>query len=405
MTGLPFGRDGIPAHLRDQIKRATGILGLSSDESVWLRAYRRWKRPPFNRVGGLSLVPGTPSFQPVVESVARLIEERGRRPGERLTPVDIATPDFSRRPSKETFVRLGGRHVREHDVMVITTGPGTDQMLMDLFWTLSYVGGRHAARITLITGYFPLCRSDKDEGDTELTMPPMLMALVEAACGAVGLHRWICVDPHSEQISMVGRPGQVTPVFLTRRVLKHAISLVPDPERMCLVFPDDSARKRYDAAREALEVEMGLTFPDVTALKRRISATKTKIVGIVGDPRLVRGRTAVMFDDEIATAGSMMKFARVLRGTDELKALAGNEAADVWGAATHAVLCGEAEERFTAHACPISRLIVTDTIPLPVNGGFGRMHHEGRLQIISWIEDLAWICLTHHWGGNLREIR
>jgi len=238
-----------------------------------------------------------------------------------------------------------------------------------------------------------------------LTMPPMLMALVEAACGAVGLHRWICVDPHSEQISMVGRPGQVTPVYLTRRVLKRVISLAEDPRRLGFAFPDDSARKRYDPAREALETEMGIKFPDMVALKRRLSAKKTKIVGIVGDPRLVRGRTAIMFDDEIATAGSMMDFGHVLRGTDEDRALRGNEAADVWAAATHAVLCGEAEERFTAHACPISKLIVTDTIPLPVNSGFGRMHHDGRLQIISWIEDLAWICLTHHWGGNLREIR
>ncbi len=350
---------------------------------------------PFNKHGGLTLVP-LPGFEAAAARVARHIEERGAREGERVTPVDVATPSFNLRPSGETFVQLESKHIGEHDCVVIGSGPGTDKMVMDLLWTLSYMSGRKAARVLVITGYFPLCRSDKDEGDKELTMPPMLVQLAKAACGPKGLYRWVCADPHSEQIAMAGRPGLVTPVYLTRRLLKKVIDMAVDPTKLCLAFPDDSARKRYDPAREAIEKELGLTFPDIIALKRRVSAKKTKIVDIVGRREDVEGRVVAMIDDEIATAGSMMDFGQVLRGYG---------ADDVWAAATHAVCCGKAAERFTADDCPVTKIIVTDTIPLPQGGPLEVLRDQGRLTQLSWLEDMAWVIYTHHWGGNLRTMR
>ncbi len=351
---------------------------------------------PMNRNGGLTLVP-LRGFEAAARRIKILIEERGAREGERETPVDIATPRFDVRPSGESFVRLGKQHVGEHDCVVIGSGPGSDSMIMHLLWTLSYLTGRHARRIALITGYFPMCRSDKDEGDTELPLPPMLVQLARAACGDIGLYRWVCMDPHSDQISMAGPPGKVTPVYLTRRLLKGILEQVDHVEQVCLAFPDDSARKRFESARGMVEDAQNHVFPDVLALKRRYNARKIKIVGIVGERQSVEGRQVILLDDEIATGSSMITFAQILK--DQYGAR------EVWAAATHGVLCGSAGRNFTAKDCPIDKVIVTNTIPLPLGGPLEVMRDAGRLRVLDIEADMAWVIYNHHWDENIREVR
>ena len=86
--------------------------------------------------------------------------------------------------------------------------------------------------------------------------------------------------------------------------------------------------------------------------KRRTSATETKAAHLIG--AAVEGKTVVLFDDMISTAGSVVGAAHVARR---------NGARAVYACATHAVLCGPAIERL--HDSPLKQIVVTDSIPLP----------------------------------------
>lgn len=363
-------------------------------------------RGPHNPNGGLTLIP-LPGYEDVAGELKAKIDAMGERPHHKPTPVDIAVPEFKTYVNDETFIVLPNTHTLEHDCVVIGSGPGTDGMLMKLLWTLSLLAGRHAGRIAVMTGYFPLSRSDGDEGDTILTTPPMMMRLANAASGRVGLHRWVCADPHSKQITMAGDPGQVTPVYLTRKLMSFAIdeSRIGRTSELPIVagFPDDTASKRYAPAVKAIQVERGIRLPTVTAFKRREDSEHTQILGIVGDVEAVNGARVLMFDDEIATGGSIIDMARGLKQ--------GHGAKSVWACATHAVMCRGANMRFLDQVTElgdqwVDHLVVTDTIRIQGrNESLGTLIEGGHISIYSWLEDLAWVIYRHHWNLGVRELR
>lgn len=364
------------------------------------------RRGPHNPNGGLTLIP-LPGYEDVAQELQTRIESMGERPHHRRTPVDDAVPEFKTYANDETFVVLPNTHILEHDCVVVGSGPGTDRMLMKLLWTLSLLAGRHAGRIAVMTGYFPLGRSDGDEGDTILTTPPMLMTLANAACGRVGLHRWVCADPHSKQITMAGDPGQVTPIYLTRKLLSFAIDESQSAEASDLpivaAFPDDTASKRFKPAIKAIQDERGIRLPTVTAFKRREDSEHTQILGIVGDVDAVRDARVFMFDDEIATGGSVIDMAKGLKEAYGAKS--------VWACATHAVMCRGANMRFldqvhTLGGQWVDHVVVTDTIRIEGrNESIGALVEAGRMSIYSWLEDLAWVIYRHHWNLGVRELR
>lgn len=363
-------------------------------------------RGPFNRNGGLTLVP-LPGFERVVEQLKVLIELMGERPNHERTAVDIATPKFGKYANGETSVDLPNTHILEHDCVVVGSGPGTDAMLMQLLWTLSMLAGRHAGRIAVMTGYFPLGRSDGDEGDSILTTPPMMMALANAACGRVSLHRWVCADPHSKQISMAGDPGQVTPIYLRLKLLRFALEMARSGEDghrpIVVAFPDDTAARRYSSTIKALERALKAPLPTVTAFKRRENSTQTEILDTVGDKNAVKDSRVLMFDDEIATGGSVIDMAKGLKENCGAKS--------VWACATHAVMCHGANKRFlnqieSSGGEWVDHLVVTDTIPIKGRSeGLEDLIEARRLSVCPWGDELAWVIYRHHWGLGIREVR
>ena len=361
---------------------------------------------PFCPNGGLTLVP-LPGFELVAQRLKALIETLASRANHMATFVDIATPKFQRYASGETFVILPNTHILEHDCIVLGSGPGTDRMIMELLWTLSMLNGRHAGRIAVMTGYFPLSRSDGDEGDTILTTPPMLMNMANAACGRAGLHRWVCADPHGKQISMAGQSGQVTPVYLTLKLMRFCVAEMNTKHGLdrpiVLAFPDDSAAKRFMSATTALEAELPIHLHAVTAFKRRTDSQNTQIIGIVGDVDEIAGARVLMFDDEIATGGSVVSMARSLKKT--------YGAFSIWACATHAVLCNGAQQTFLTQTDEagdpwVDHLVVTDTIPMDGRGEpIDDLLERGFVSVYCWLEDLAWIIYRHHWNLGIRELR
>ncbi|MCR4314271.1 MAG: hypothetical protein NUV84_03425, partial [Candidatus Uhrbacteria bacterium] len=212
--------------------------------------------------------------------------------------------------------------------------------------------------------------------------------------------------PHGKQISMAGDTGQVTPVYLTLKLLRFAREMARKDPYTCpivLAFPDDSAAKRYMSAIETLETELARHLPTVTAFKRRADSQSTKILGIVGDTEKVERARVLMFDDEIATGGSVIDMARALKMTYGAKS--------VWACATHAVMCRGASMRFldqieSSGGQWVDHLVVTDTIPIEGrNQWLETLIQGGRMSICSWLEDLAWVIYRHHWNLGIRELR
>ncbi len=348
---------------------------------------------PFNQHGGLTLVP-LPGFEPMADRVKKWLENSEF---DFFTTVDVAVPEFGQRSSGEPFIRLGKQHIAGHDCVVIGSGPGTPEMLTQLLMLLRYLVGRRASRIAVVAGYFPLARSDKDEGGTEFALPPWFIDLMMMATYQ-RLDRVISVDLHAPQVVMSGRTGLITEVSLVRRVLQRAFAVALSEGRpVCLSFPDDSAAKRMEHAVAITSEEFGVELPIVYGSKRRVSSEDITLSNLFGDIDALRGATVLNLDDEIATGGTNITSAQRMReefGADS-----------VWAVVTHGVLCGPAPERFMAEDCPVERIFITNTIPVQGRPELAPLVDSGRLDVTDWCEDLAFVLYHHHWNLSIRELR
>ncbi|MFA5062387.1 MAG: hypothetical protein WC526_04545 [Patescibacteria group bacterium] len=344
-----------------------------------------------NRNGGLTLVP-MPGFVELASTTKKLIEEH-----EKDTPVDIVVPEFNTRSNKEPVVRLSKDHIGGHDCVILTSGPGTYEMLTQLQLALGYLVGRRAARISIVTGYLPLGRSDKDEGALEFALASHIVHMIVSASYG-HLDRIIAPDLHAPQVVMAAQVGLITEVTLARRVLTRAVSDALEKfKRICLVLPDDGAYKKFMRVIAEVEKNLNIKLPVVCGQKRRNSDTHSELLGLAGDTSALKDALAIGFDDEIATGITTVHTAEaVLRQYD---------AADYWAAAIHGVLCGDAPKILSSELCPITRVFITDSIPPNGRIELDPLRASDRLKVVSWDEDLAHLIYYHHWDKSIREMR
>ena len=119
--------------------------------------------------------------------------------------------------------------------------------------------------------------------------------------------------------------------------------------------------------------------------KRRSSATETKQANLIGSP--LEGKVAVIFDDMISTAGSVVGAAQVARV---------NGAREVYACATHAVLVGSAIEKL--RDAPIKQVMVTDSIPLPAD------KHLPKIKVLSVAPLLADAIKRIHFNESVSKL-
>ncbi|MBI5369804.1 ribose-phosphate pyrophosphokinase [Candidatus Uhrbacteria bacterium] len=349
---------------------------------------------PFCRHGGLTLVP-MPGFESRAEELAGLILEKSNRDGEYRTPVDVAIPTFKFRPSGEPYLVFGKRHLDAHDVFVLASGPGTYEMTGQMDYLLAYLAGHKASRITIVFGYFPQGRSDRDEHNV-FAIPPILVTKWLVLSQGL-LRRIVCLDPHSDQSTMVGHTGLITPVWLTYRLLKHVYQEAQAvSDKVVLAFPDPSARKRFKAALKQLRKDLGQNLQIVYASADRVDAERKTIDGIGGDLDAVDGALVIQLDDETASGVTQMKAAEQLHNVG---------AREIWSAVTHGVLCANAPTLFAAPNSLIARLYIMDTIPPELRLELRPLLESGRLRVLSWRDDAAWVIYNVHWGFDVRETR
>jgi ribose-phosphate pyrophosphokinase len=230
--------------------------------------------------------------------------------------------------------------VRGMDVFIIQpTCHPVNENLMELLLLIDAFKRASARRITAVVPYYGYGRQEKKVRPRE----PISAKLVADLISVAGADRVLTVDLHADQIQgFFNCPvDQLTAVPI---LAEYFQSLGFSNNDVVVVSPDVGGVAR---ARHFAEI---LGTPIAIIAKRRPEPNKAEAMEVIGD---VKGKTVIMVDDIVDTAGSLMKGA---------EAMLERGAKRIYACCTHPVLSGEAVKRIENG--PIEQLIVTDTIPL-----------------------------------------
>jgi ribose-phosphate pyrophosphokinase len=253
----------------------------------------------------------------------------------------VGKTTLSNFPDGEISVRIE-EDVRGRDIFLVQpTCPPVNDNLMELLILVDSFKRASAARITAVLPYYGYARQDrKDVGRV-----PITAKLVANLLTVAGANRVLALDLHAAQIQgFFDIP--MDHLHAAPVINDYIRSLNIPPKDFVVLSPDEGSIKR------ALMHQHKLGGAIAVVDKRRSSATETKQANLIGSS--LEGKVAVIFDDMISTAGSVVGAAHVARC---------NGAREVYACATHAVLCGPAIERL--RDAPLKQIVVTDSIPLP----------------------------------------
>jgi ribose-phosphate pyrophosphokinase len=238
----------------------------------------------------------------------------------------------------EVFVEIR-ENVRGRDVYVIqsTCNPVNDT-LMELLIMVDALKRASAKEITAVVPYYGYARQDRKVAPRT----PISAKLVADLFVAAGATRVVSMDLHAGQIQgFFDIPFDN--LFSQPVLLEHLRGLTKDNGDVVMVSPDAGGVERARSYAKRLNASVAMID------KRRVGPNVAKAMNIVGD---VAGKTAIILDDMIDTAGTL---------TEAAHAVLDHGAHRVLAAATHGVLSGPALERI--NASKIEQVIVTDTIP------------------------------------------
>lgn len=230
-------------------------------------------------------------------------------------------------------------NVRGRDVFVLQpTCVPTNDNIMELLVIIDALRRASAGRITAVVPYFGYARQDRRVRSARV---PITAKVVADMMVTVGVDRVLTVDLHSEQIqgffdvpvdNVYGSP------VLLDDIAKQNF------EDLVVVSPDIGGVVRARAVAKQLGIELAIID------KRRPTANVAEVMNIIGE---IDGRTCLLVDDMVDTAGTLTHAATALKEHGAKKVIA---------YATHAVLSGPAVERLNSSA--LDELVVTDSIPL-----------------------------------------
>ena len=229
--------------------------------------------------------------------------------------------------------------VREKDIYIVqTTEPPVNERIMELLITIDAVKRASAKNINVVLPYFPYSRSDKKDQPRVPITAKLMAEIIEAA----GATRVITCDLHNPAIQAY---FNINCYRLTGEYLLEEYFRQKKLDNMVIVATDAGSSKKAYKYSEYFECPIALVD------KRREGNDDRAIAStIIGN---VKDKNAIIFDDEIDTAGSMMETVKVLKKFG---------AKAIYAGCTHAVLSGPAIERI--QNSEIKELVVTNTIPL-----------------------------------------
>ena len=229
--------------------------------------------------------------------------------------------------------------VREKDVFLIqTTEPPVNERIMEMLIMVDAMKRATARRITLVLPYYMYCRTDKKDQPRVPVTAKLLAQLIEAA----GVDRVLTCDLHNPAIQAY---FDINVDVLTAKSHLEKYFDSKDIKDMVVVATDaGSSKKAYKYAEH-------FNCPIALIDKRRTGNDDNAIAtNMIGD---IKDKTALIFDDEVDTAGSIMETVKVVKQFG---------AKDVYVGCKHGVLSGPAIERIKDSE--IKELVMTNTIPL-----------------------------------------
>jgi ribose-phosphate pyrophosphokinase len=251
----------------------------------------------------------------------------------------------------EAYVQIQ-ENVRGGDVFVIQpTCHPVDQHLMELMLMIDALKRASARRITAVVPYYGYGRQDRKDKPRA----PISAKLVADLLTTAGANRALLIDPHAPQIQgFFNIP--VDHLFASPVLVDHFKRM--NLPNLTVVSPDAGGVER--ARFFAKKMDSALAIVD----KRRVEMNVAEIMHVIGD---VKGRSCLVIDDLIDTAGTLVKTA---------SALIENGATSVYACASHPVLSGPAVENIS-QSC-IEEVVVTNTIPLNEAA-----KHEPKIRVLS----------------------
>jgi ribose-phosphate pyrophosphokinase len=241
--------------------------------------------------------------------------------------------------NENTFVRIL-ENVRERDVFVVQPmSSPVNSNIIELLIMIDALKRASAGRITAVVPYYAYGRSDRKDQPRV----PITARLIADLITVAGANRVLTVDLHKQQIQgFFNIPvDELSALYLLTDYIKNKFT-----DNLVVVAAD------FGITKQARDVAERLGVPLAVMEKRRLgNVDKTEILNVIGD---VVGKTAIIVDDEIDTAGSILGV---------VTALIEQGAREVYACATHAVFSGQAIKRIGIS--PIKELVVTDTYPVP----------------------------------------
>lgn len=237
-----------------------------------------------------------------------------------------------------TFVQIL-ETVRDQDVYIVqTTKPPVNERVMELLIAVDALKRASAGRITVVLPYYMYSRSDKKDQPRVPVTAKLMAKMIESA----GANRVITCDLHNPAIQAyfdincdrISAQGLLQNYFKFKKL-----------DNMVVVATDAGSSKKAHKYSKFLNCPLALIDK-----RRDGNDDKAIATSVIGE---VKGKQAIIFDDEIDTAGSIIETARILDS---------HGASEIYAGCTHGILSANAVKRI--QDSPIKELVITNTVPL-----------------------------------------
>ncbi len=300
-----------------------------------------------------------------------------------------ANPDFAKKVCDYIKVPLGGakvkrfsdgeiqieinENVRSKDIYIIqSTCPPVNDNLIELLLMIDAFKRSSARRITAVIPYYGYARQDKKVAPRV----PISAKLVADLLTVAGANRIITMDLHAVQIQgFFNIP--VDNLFAAPVILEYIKDNLHD--HLVIVSPDAGGAERARAFAKRLHADLAVID------KRREAPNKARAMAVMGD---VAGKNAVILDDMVDTAGTLIEAAGAIlaQGAKEVHAIC-----------SHPVLSGPALDRINDSS--LSSLVVTDTIPLN-----SKSEACNKIKVLSISELVGEAIIRSHKGDSVTSL-
>lgn len=253
--------------------------------------------------------------------------------------MDLGDAHVSRFSDGEVNIEIQ-ENVRGRDVFLLqSTCAPTNDNLMELMIMADAIRRASATRVTAVIPYYGYARQDRRPRSARVSISAKVVADM---LGSAGIDRMLTVDLHADQIQgFFNMP--VDNVYASPVLVDHMVSA--GYKKPIIVSPDVGGVVRARAiAKQASDWDLAIID------KRRPQANETRVMNVIGD---VAGKTCVLVDDIVDTAGTLCTAATALKEEG---------AVQVYAYITHPVLSGDAVDRISGSE--MDGMLVTDTIPL-----------------------------------------